>query len=86
MDWQRPGRQKARPRCRQSEKESSILRICLESIGPLGGVLAIKLTRSGPCATGRARVCPCLRTRHVHSMNFHRAYRETVGVDVASVC
>jgi hypothetical protein len=34
MDRQRPGRQKARPRCRQSEKESSILRICLESIGP----------------------------------------------------
>jgi hypothetical protein len=40
MDRQRPGRQKARPRCRQSEKESSILRICLESIGPAEDTLS----------------------------------------------
>ncbi len=40
MDRQRPGRQKARPRCRQSEKESSILRICLESIGPAKDTLS----------------------------------------------
>jgi hypothetical protein len=40
MDQQRPGGQKARPRCRQSEKESSILRICLESISPAGDKLS----------------------------------------------
>jgi hypothetical protein len=40
MDRQRPGRQRARPRCRQSEKESSILRICLESIGPAEDTLS----------------------------------------------
>jgi hypothetical protein len=40
MDRQRPGGQKARPRCRQSEKESSILRICLESIGPAEDTLS----------------------------------------------
>jgi hypothetical protein len=41
MDRQRPGGQKARPRCRQSEKESSILRICLESIGPAEDTLRV---------------------------------------------
>jgi hypothetical protein len=40
MDWQRPRGQKARPRCRQREKESSILRICLESIGPAEDTLS----------------------------------------------
>jgi hypothetical protein len=42
MDRQpeRPGRQKSRPRCRQSEKESSMLRICLESIGPAEDTLS----------------------------------------------
>ncbi len=40
MDRKRPGRQKARLRCRQSEKESSILRICLESIGPAEDTLS----------------------------------------------
>jgi hypothetical protein len=42
MDRQRPGGQKARPRCRQSEKENSILslRICLESICPAEDTLS----------------------------------------------
>jgi hypothetical protein len=47
MDRQRPGRQKARPRCRQSEKESSILRICLESIGAAEDTL--KFRHLFPC-------------------------------------